>query len=230
MTRHAVAPYAERLSYVPDAFDLGVAQTVGAWGARLARIAGVRSHAQRVKSLAALIAGLSDIALLAEAASLRPRLLRQAEMLQPRLFAMVHVAVERHMGLRYHPVQLAGGRALTGRRVVEMATGEGKTITAVLPAVAAALAGKPVHVVTVNDYLAERDANDPDARRQATSAACTYVTNKELSFDDLKDRIATAASRGDARHKAASLFGDTRGGLLLRADCMSPSSMRRTAC
>ena len=56
-------------------------------------------------------------------------------------------------------MQLAGGRALTGRRVVEMATGEGKTITAVLPAVAAALAGKPVHVVTVNDYLAERDAN-----------------------------------------------------------------------
>ena len=82
MTRHAVAPYAERLSYVPDAFDLGVAQTVGAWSARLARIAGVRSHAQRVKSLAALIAGLSDIALLAEAASLRPRLLRQAEMLR----------------------------------------------------------------------------------------------------------------------------------------------------
>jgi preprotein translocase subunit SecA len=133
-------------------------------------------------------------------------------------------------------VQLAGGRALTGRRVVEMATGEGKTITAVLPAVAAALAGKPVHVVTVNDYLAERDANrlrpvyaalgltvglvkqgdDPDSRRQAYAADVTYVTNKELTFDYLKDRIATAASRGDARHKVASLFRDTRGGLLLR--------------
>lgn len=236
MTRHAVAPYAERLSYVPGAFDLGVAQTVGSWSARLARIAGVRSHAQRVKALAASMSGLIDIALLAEAASLRPRLLREAEMLQPKVFAMVHVAVERHMGLRYHPVQLAGGRALTGRRVVEMATGEGKTITAVLPAVAAALAGKPVHVVTVNDYLAERDANrlrpvyaalgltvglvkqgdDPDARRQAYAADVTYVTNKELTFDYLKDRIATAASRGDARHKVASLFGDTRGGLLLR--------------
>jgi hypothetical protein len=141
MTRHAVAPYAERLSYLPGAFDLGVAQTVGAWSARLARIAGVRSHAQRVKALAASMPGLSDIAMLAEAASLRPRLLGEAEMLQPKVFAMVHVAVERHMGLRYHPVQLAGGRALTGWRVVEMATGEGRTITAVLPAVAAALAG-----------------------------------------------------------------------------------------
>ena len=59
MTRHAVAPYAERLSYVPGASDLGVAQTVGAWSARLARIAGVRSHAQRVKALAASAASRS---------------------------------------------------------------------------------------------------------------------------------------------------------------------------
>jgi preprotein translocase subunit SecA len=196
----------------------------------------VRDHAARVKALAASLAGLSDIALLAEAAALRPGLLRAADTLQPRVFALVHVAVERHLGLRYHPVQLAGGRALTGRRIVEMATGEGKTITAVLPAVAAALAGRPVHVVTVNDYLAERDANrlrpvfaalgltvglvrqgdEPAARRQAYAADVTYVTNKELTFDYLKDRIATAASRGDARHKVASLFGDARGGLLLR--------------
>ena len=61
-----------------------------------------------------------------------------------------------------------------------------------------------------------KQGDDPDARRQAYAADVTYVTNKELTFDYLKDRIATSASRGDARHKVASLFGDTRGGLLLR--------------
>jgi len=236
MARHAVAPYAERLNFAPGGFDLGVAQAVGAWSAHWAGIAGVENHARRVQALAAKMSGLSDIALLAEAATLRPGLLRAAEALQPRVFALVHVAVERHLGMRYYPVQLAGGRALTGRRIVEMATGEGKTITAILPAVAAALSGRPVHIVTVNDYLAQRDADrlrpvyaalgltvglvkqgdEPDQRRQAYAADITYVTNKELTFDYLKDRIATAASRGDARHKVASLFTDTRGGLLLR--------------
>jgi preprotein translocase subunit SecA len=251
MARQAVAPYAERLNFVLGGFDLGVAQAMGSWSARWAGIAGVQGYSRRVKALAASMSGLSDIALLAEAATLRPHLLRpglsrphlsrlhlprDAETSRARVFALVHVAVERHLGLRYHPVQLAGGRALTGRRVVEMATGEGKTITAILPAAAAALSGRPVHVVTVNDYLAERDANrlrpvyaalgltvglvkqgdEPDARRRAYAADVTYVTNKELTFDYLKDRIATAASRGDARHKVASLFGDTRGGLLLR--------------
>ena len=234
MPRSAVAPYAERLHVVPGGFDLGVSQIWGNWNAR--RIVGVLGFARQVQSIAASMSGLSDIALLAGAAAARPGLLRDATTSLPRIFAMVHVAVERHLGLRYYPVQLAGGRALTGRRVVEMATGEGKTITAILPAVAAALAGSPVHIVTVNDYLAERDANnlrpiyaalgltvglvkqgdEPDARRRAYAADVTYVTNKELTFDYLKDRIATSATRGDARHKVASLFGASRGGLLLR--------------
>ena len=236
MTRQAVAPYAERMNLPPGSFDLGVAQALGALQVRWAGRARVRDHAGRVQALAQSLSGVSDIALLAETAALRPALLRSAETLLERVFALVHVAVERHTGLRYYPVQLAGGRALTGRRIVEMATGEGKTITAILPAVAAALSGRPVHIVTVNDYLAERDAtrlrpvyaalgltvglvkqgDEPDARRQAYAADITYVTNKELTFDYLKDRIATTASRGDARHKVASLFGARRGGLLLR--------------
>jgi preprotein translocase subunit SecA len=236
MNRHAVAPYAERLHIVSGGFDLSVAQAMGAWSARWSRISRVQAYARQVKALAASMSDLSDIALLTEAATLRPRLLHDGEGLQPRVFALVYAAVERHLGLRYHPVQLAGGRALSRRRVVEMATGEGKTITAILPAVAAALSGRPVHVVTVNDYLAERDANhlrpiyaalgltvglvkqgdEPAARREAYAADVTYVTSKELTFDYLKDRIATAASRGNARHKVASLFGDRRGGLLLR--------------
>jgi preprotein translocase subunit SecA len=236
MVRHAVAPYAERMSVVPGAFDLAATAAWGTLAARWGGLGGIRRHAQKIESLAATFATLSDSSLLAEAATLRPAVLRDAEGLQPRVFALVHAAVERHLGLRFHPVQLAGGRALTRRRVVEMATGEGKTITAILPAAAAALSGRPVHVVTVNDYLAERDANrlrpvyaalgltvglvkqddEPEDRKRAYACDVTYVTNKELTFDYLKDRIATTAARGTARHHVASLFGAGRGGLLLR--------------
>ncbi len=236
MARHAVAPYAERSVTLPGAFDLGLAQAVGGLRARWLGRTTIESEAREIKDIAATLAGLSDVALLAEAAALRPALLRDGARLLPRAFALTHVAVERHLGLRYHPVQLAGGRALTGRRLVEMATGEGKTITAALPAVAAALAGQPVHVVTVNDYLAERDAarltpvyaalgltvglvkqgDAPDARARAYAADITYVTNKELVFDYLKDRIATAAARGEARHRIAALFGAAGRGTLLR--------------
>src|ERR1700736_597648 len=109
MARHAVAPYAERLNIVPGGFDLGFAQALGSWDALWASVGGVRDHGRRVKALAASMTGLSDIALLTEAATLRPGLLRSADQLRPRVFALVHVAVERHLGLRYHPVQLAGG-------------------------------------------------------------------------------------------------------------------------
>ncbi len=268
MARPSAAPYAERLSLVPGAFDLGV---IAAWGtveARLAACSRIQHHARQVRALAERMARLSDAALLAEAAMLRPALLRGAST-QPaeprdtpfprvsgtpfprvsgtpfprvsgtprtRAFALVHAAVERHLGMRYHAVQLAGGRALTGRNIVEMATGEGKTITAILPAALAALSGRPVHVVTVNDYLAERDASrlrpvyaalgltvglvkqgdDVADRRRAYAEDITYVTNKELAFDYLKDRIATAAARGEARHAVASLFSPVRDGLILR--------------
>ena len=236
MVRVISAPYAERSSPMPGPFDL---RAIAAWGtvsARLPGRLGVAGHAQRVGTLAAALAGRSDAALLAEAAAVRPALLDRPAAMQPRVFALVHAAVERHLGLRYHPVQLAGGRALTRRRVVEMATGEGKTITAALPAAAAALAGQAVHIVTVNDYLARRDAerlrpvygalgltvglvqegDEPAQRRQAYAADVTYVTNKELTFDYLKDRIAVADAPGGARHALAAAFGGARDGLLLR--------------
>ncbi len=236
MARHAVAPYAERLNAASGAFDLAA---LSAWGVLDAQLSGRlrgRSHANRVRQLAASFTHLSDAGLLAEAAMLRPRLLREADALRPHVFALVHLAVERQLGLRYHTVQLNGGLALSRRQIVEMATGEGKTITAVLPAAAAALGGRPVHVITVNDYLAARDAErlrpvyaalglsvgliqegmQLAERRAAYACDVTYVTNKELTFDYLKDRIATAASRGDARHKVASLFGAAPQGLLLR--------------
>ena len=124
-------------------------------------------------------------------------------------FALVREAAHRTIGLRHFDVRLLGGWVLLKGRVAEMETGEGKTLTATLPACAAALAGLPVHIVTVNDYLAARDgwAMGPIYRalgltvgvvvhgmtaldRQAAYACdIPYCTNKELVCDYLKDRI-----------------------------------------
>src|SRR6266700_1795805 len=100
MPRHAVAPYAERSHVVPGGFDLGVTQLWGKWTAR--RVGGVARFARAVENAAAALSGLSDIALLAEAANLRPVLLRDAAVPLTRIFALVHVAVERNLGLRYY--------------------------------------------------------------------------------------------------------------------------------
>jgi preprotein translocase subunit SecA len=125
-------------------------------------------------------------------------------------FALTREAARRTVGMEHYPVQLLGGAALHFGHVVEMATGEGKTLCATLPAVLNALNDRGVHVVTVNDYLACRDAEemgpiyrflgltvasiDHDAkqaqRRRAYRASITYVTNKEIGFDFLRDEMA----------------------------------------
>ncbi len=127
-----------------------------------------------------------------------------------RAFALVREVAGRTIGQRHYDVQLLGGWVLLNGMVAEMETGEGKTLTATLPAATAALAGVPVHVITVNDYLTARDAEwmrpvyetlgltvgvivhgkDPGARRAAYGCDITYCTNKELTFDYLRDRIA----------------------------------------
>ncbi|GLQ89295.1 preprotein translocase subunit SecA [Dyella flagellata] len=125
-------------------------------------------------------------------------------------FAQIREASRRTLGMRHHDVQLLAGRALMQGRLAEMATGEGKTLAATLAAVTAAITGAAVHVVTVNDYLAERDAEhnaplfafldlsvgvvlqDMDIAKRRDAYACNiaYVSNKELTFDYLKDCIA----------------------------------------
>jgi preprotein translocase subunit SecA len=135
-----------------------------------------------------------------------------------RVFALTAEISHRCIGLRHHPVQLVGGLTLLSGRLAEMATGEGKTITALLPAVTLGLLGIPVHVVTVNDYLAKRDfdwlrpvynalgltvgliqqGQDAHSRRTAYRCDVTYCTNKEIAFDYLRDRIALN-SAGDMR-------------------------------
>ena len=125
-------------------------------------------------------------------------------------FAIVREAARRALGMRHHDVQLLAGFALLQGKIAEMATGEGKTLAATLAACTAASSGAAVHVVTVNDYLAERDAaqNAPlfallgltlgvvkqdmpqSDRRLQYACDIVYVSNKELTFDYLKDRIA----------------------------------------
>ena len=127
-------------------------------------------------------------------------------------FALIAEAAARSVGQRHYACQLMAGWALLQGRLVEMATGEGKTMAATLPAVVAAWAGLPVHVITVNDYLAQRDAQElrplyrllgldvgvvvqdlqRAQRRAAYAMPITYCSNKELAFDYLRDRVAMA--------------------------------------
>lgn len=155
---------------------------------------------------------LSDSELQAKTNEFRERL-KNGEVLEsliPEAFAVVREASKRVFGMRHFDVQLLGGMVLNERCIAEMRTGEGKTLTATLPAYLNALSGRGVHVVTVNDYLAQRDAennrplfeflglsvgiNLPNmpapAKREAYAADITYGTNNEYGFDYLRDNMA----------------------------------------
>lgn len=153
-----------------------------------------------------------------------------------RAFAAVREASRRALGKRHHDVQLMGGWTLLHGYIGEMATGEGKTITAGLAACVGAATGAAVHVVTVNDYLAQRDAEEnralfdflgltvgviqadmePDARRAQYARDIAYVSNKELVFDYLKDRIATKGTLDAHVRLRAYATGAARLPVLLR--------------
>jgi preprotein translocase subunit SecA len=211
------------------------------FGERLAgAVAGrIRSQRRPWRRFPALVANhaegleeLSDEALRGAADELRPRLRQQGfeDGVVARAFALVREAATRTLGQRHFDVQLAGGWVLLHGIVAEMETGEGKTLAATLPASTAALAGMPVHVVTVNDYLASRDAEtmgplyrmlgltvgtvvtemDPAARRAAYACDVTYCTNKQLVFDYLWDRISLGGRPGRTRLKIERLGGHTR--------------------
>ncbi|RJG50043.1 preprotein translocase subunit SecA [Motilimonas pumila] len=135
---------------------------------------------------------------------------KSLEELLPDAFAVVREGSKRVFGMRHFDVQLLGGMILHDNKIAEMRTGEGKTLTATLPAYLNALTGRGVHVITVNDYLAKRDAEwnqrlfeflgltvginlsgmDTDAKRTAYAADITYGTNNEFGFDYLRDNMA----------------------------------------
>ena len=158
------------------------------------------------------VAALPDEEFAAKTQELKSRFTAGAtlEDLIPEAFAMVREASKRKMGMRHFDVQLIGGMALNAGKIAEMRTGEGKTLMATLPAYLNALSGDGVHVVTVNEYLAQRDsdwmrpvfeflgltvgviknAQSPDEKRAAYACDITYGTNNEFGFDYLRDNLA----------------------------------------
>ena len=168
--------------------------------------------AQQVNSFESKITPLSDVELAAKTSEFKNRLANGDDLddLLPEAFAVVREAAKRTLGQRHYDVQLMGGAALHMGNIAEMKTGEGKTLVSTLPAYLNALTGKGVHVVTVNDYLAERDSEwmgrvhrflglkvgvilssmTPAERREAYNADITYGTNNEFGFDYLRDNMA----------------------------------------
>ena len=177
-----------------------------------------RSLIRKVRAAEKRMRSLTDGGLRVRTDAFRERLERGESLasLVPEAFACVIVAAERTVGMRHFDVQIQGGVELARGRIVEMKTGEGKTLVATLPAYLHALAGKGVHIVTVNDYLASRDAEwmapiyellgltvgcvqeqmgadrleEIRQRRAANACDITYVTNAELVFDFLRDNLA----------------------------------------
>jgi len=166
----------------------------------------------KINSFEADLKALSDANLKAKTDELKGRLAQgeTVDQLLPEAFAVVREAGVRTMGMRHFDVQMIGGMVLHSGKIAEMRTGEGKTLVATLPAYLNALSGKGVHLVTVNDYLARRDANwmrplyeflglsvgvvvpgqDPQEKRAAYTADITYGTNNEFGFDYLRDNMA----------------------------------------
>ena len=172
--------------------------------------------AQQVNKFENSISALDDSALRGKTDEFKERVNKgeSLDSLLPEAFAVVREAAKRTLGQRHYDVQLMGGAALHKGNIAEMKTGEGKTLVSTLPAYLNALSGKGVHVVTVNDYLAERDSEwmgrvhrflglrvgvilsrmSPSERREAYSADITYGTNNEFGFDYLRDNMAWTLS------------------------------------
>ena len=168
--------------------------------------------AQKVNKFESEISILDDNSLQNKTTEFKERISNgeTLDSLLPEAFAVVREAAKRTLGQRHYDVQLMGGAALHKGNIAEMKTGEGKTLVSTLPAYLNALSGKGVHVVTVNDYLAERDSEwmgrvhrflglkvgvilsnmSPTERREAYAADITYGTNNEFGFDYLRDNMA----------------------------------------
>ncbi|MFZ5509001.1 MAG: preprotein translocase subunit SecA [Pseudomonadota bacterium] len=182
------------------------------FGSRNERL--IRQYSQTVRAINALepaIAKLSDEQLAAKTAEFKQKIANGASLddLLPEAFAVVREAGKRVLGMRHFDVQLIGGMVLHDSKIAEMRTGEGKTLVATLPAYLNALTGKGVHVVTVNDYLASRDAEwmgaiyrflgltvgcnlsqmSHEDKQAAYGADITYGTNNEFGFDYLRDNM-----------------------------------------
>jgi preprotein translocase subunit SecA len=175
-----------------------------------------REVVTKINALESSVLGLSDEALAAKTQEFKTRHAQgeTLDQLLPEAFAVVREAGKRVHGMRHFDVQLLGGMALHNGKIAEMRTGEGKTLMATLPAYLNAISGKGVHIITVNDYLAKRDADwmgriyrflgmsvgvnlsrmPHDEKQQAYAADITYGTNNEYGFDYLRDNMVHAST------------------------------------
>ena len=174
------------------------------------------SRLRQINSIGTSFKTFTDDELREKTVNLKQRLLKgneEVEAITNEAFALVREASERVLGLRHYDVQLIGGLVLNEGKIAEMKTGEGKTLVALLPTFLNALYGKGTHVITVNDYLARRDAEDvgqvhrflglsvgliqenmtPEERKENYNCDVVYVTNNELGFDYLRDNMAYTA-------------------------------------
>uniref|UniRef100_UPI0009E1D30D preprotein translocase subunit SecA n=1 Tax=Gilliamella sp. Nev6-6 TaxID=3120252 RepID=UPI0009E1D30D len=171
----------------------------------------MRQRVEKINALEPAMEALSDVELKAKTAEFKQKVAAGTKLdnILEEAFAVVREASKRVFGMRHFDVQLIGGMVLNERCIAEMRTGEGKTLTATLPAYLNALTGKGVHIITVNDYLAQRDAENnrplfeflgltvginlpnmpPQIKREAYNADITYGTNNEYGFDYLRDNM-----------------------------------------
>ena len=209
-----------------------------------------RSHrytrfVNEVNKLSEGLESLDEEELRARVTRLRQRLYSEGlgDALVAASFGLIREFASRRLGMCHHDVQLFGGRAMLNGTIAEMETGEGKTMTATLPACTAALAGIPVHIVTVNDFLVARDARwmgpvyqalgltvgtitedmVPEQRRAAYACDVTYCTNKQLVFDYLKDRLLLGQESRRLHMQLEGLYKDRprTGRLLMRGLCFA---------
>ena len=194
----------------------------GIFGSRNQRL--LKSYSKNVKQINALedtVSALSPEAMKARTAELKAEVEagKTLAAVLPEAFALAREAAKRALGMRHFDVQLIGGMALHEGKISEMRTGEGKTLVATLPAYLNALSGKGVHIVTVNEYLAQRDAEwmgpvyetlgltvgvirsnqDPAEKHAAYGADITYGTNNEFGFDYLRDNLAFSLEQRSQR-------------------------------
>jgi preprotein translocase subunit SecA len=238
LTRYPERPEIRRDWLEAAAASVEAWLVAGATGTRARRLAPIVAE---VAAHGAALAALDDAALAREARRVAGLLKRHPDWpreVVAQSFAVIRAAAQRTIGQRHYDVQLIGGYAMVRGMIAEMATGEGKTLAATLAAATAALAGVPVHVVTVNAYLAARDAAQmgplyrflgltvgvvteevpADERGAGYRCDITYCTNKDLAFDYMRDRLRLGRRLGNLRRKVAALSGqgDRREDGLLR--------------
>ena len=183
---------------------------------------------RRIEVMDGLLSEMSERGLDGWILDVKNKLLRKGltEEITARAFATIREVAGRKLGMKHFDSQLVGGWVMLQGMIAEMQTGEGKTLTATLPASCAAMAGMPVHVVTVNDYLVERDANqmkpvyerlgltvgyviegmNETERKQAYNCDITYCTSKQLAFDYLRDRLVLKKFSSSLEFKLESLY------------------------